>query len=938
MSKQRFLGGLLGADPMRQKEGGGPFQDREIIPATSYDFDNRVNTDTNNTMTSTSNLSTTYNFIAFNADGTEVFGQNNSIIAKWPLNTAYDLDSWVNSPSSTNLMSARITAGDTRWNYTHGKVMSPDGKWIIFMDYSVGQPSNSPATCTAHVYELTTPYDWTTFTARSVNQSIATIGEVPATSGGLYLACFDGSKLWAWRRVASPAGAEAIYEWDFDPDTYTLTFVGKLDFTNDDRPEPAYGRIAASGPDHLVFNSPNARVGGVAQSSGYMLKITKNNGSVVGGSYTFTQDSELYPAGTSGVLTQGTLYSQDGTRLCTRHSYSSQNRVSQWDTSSPAIDNLVDRTTSNVGIVSLDEAGPEANEGTAVAGDAHWSDVVLLLDGSGTTDLSDASPTITPSSSGYTTGNSGGKFGEYIDFQNSGYIEVALPSAIGGGTNNSDPFTVEAWVRPDTISNDGFFQLFGSSGAFGGPNNVNSQTLAFGGFSQQWIVYTDAGFASGLGVITNSTWYHLALTSDGTTLRWYVDGTQIHSVAISSTTMQSGGYDKLVIGGYVSSSFVMDGRVEDFRVTKGVARYTGSGTQTIPSAALPQSAGVAAKQLTQLKWGGIRGRDTVVGTDPDFSLANTGILSLSELLQASYGVAVAAAPAGALFTTTGTHSWTVPAGVTSLAIVAVGGGGSGATGDGQGSRNGGSAGGGGLRYVNNVPVSPGDTLTVVVGSGGARRTSLNQNGINGGASYVQLSGSDLVRANGGGRGRTTGYGSGGGGSIGTGLSGGGGNGGSGYRKSGFEAGANGGGGAGGYSGNGGNGARTNNNAGAGSGGGGGGGTSYVAGNGNTFRIGGGGGVGVYGEGSSGGGGTGTIHGTYGRAGSGGSNGSSGGYFGNGGGYGGGGSTPADDYPSNGGSHSGSGGNGAVRIIWGDGRSFPSTNVDLASSTDGETTY
>jgi hypothetical protein len=34
---------------------------------------------------------------------------------------------------------------------------------------------------------------------------------------------------------------------------------------------------------------------------------------------------------------------------------------------------------------------------------------------------------------------------------------------------------------------------------------------------------------------------------------------------------------------------------------------------------------------------------------------------------------------------------------------------------------------------------------------------------------------------------------------------------------------------------------------------------------------------------------------------------------------------------------GSGGQGAVRIIWGEGRAFPSTNVDLASSTAGEAT-
>ena len=34
---------------------------------------------------------------------------------------------------------------------------------------------------------------------------------------------------------------------------------------------------------------------------------------------------------------------------------------------------------------------------------------------------------------------------------------------------------------------------------------------------------------------------------------------------------------------------------------------------------------------------------------------------------------------------------------------------------------------------------------------------------------------------------------------------------------------------------------------------------------------------------------------------------------------------------------GDGADGAVRIIWGSGRSFPTTNVDQASSTGGETT-
>ena len=49
-------------------------------------------------------------------------------------------------------------------------------------------------------------------------------------------------------------------------------------------------------------------------------------------------------------------------------------------------------------------------------------------------------------------------------------------------------------------------------------------------------------------------------------------------------------------------------------------------------------------------------------------------------------------------------------------------------------------------------------------------------------------------------------------------------------------------------------------------------------------------------------------------------------------YGGGASTPGTSV-----SQAMKGAQGAIRIIWGANRAFPSTNVDLASSTDGETT-
>ena len=65
----------------------------------------------------------------------------------------------------------------------------------------------------------------------------------------------------------------------------------------------------------------------------------------------------------------------------------------------------------------------------------------------------------------------------------------------------------------------------------------------------------------------------------------------------------------------------------------------------------------------------------------------------------------------------GTYTWTVPAGVTSICVVCVGGGaGTASNVDGTGSSYHGG-GGGGLVYKNSISVTPGTSYTVVVGSG-----------------------------------------------------------------------------------------------------------------------------------------------------------------------------------------------------------------------------
>jgi len=258
-----------------------------------------------------------------------------------------------------------------------------------------------------------------------------------------------------------------------------------------------------------------------------------------------------------------------------------------------------------------------------------------------------------------------------------------------------------------------------------------------------------------------------------------------------------------------------------------------------------------------------------------------------------------------VYTNPGNHTFKVPSDVTNICIVCVGGGGGANT----TTNDGGGGGGGGLIWVNNLNVTPETVFNITVGAGGSP-------GVNGASSVFFNSNIIRIEAYGGDTSRNTTYG-GRGGSYGLSYSknidaggGYGGNGGSGSVAYGGDWLAGGGGGAGGYLGKGGNGSSGEYNGKRGENGTGGGGGGGGRGN---SRGGGGGGVGLYGIGSNGIGNTdySPDSGPGGGGGSGGSsgNGITGGVYGGGGGGG--------DYITG-----GSGGNGAVRIICTQSKTFP----------------
>ena len=160
--------------------------------------------------------------------------------------------------------------------------------------------------------------------------------------------------------------------------------------------------------------------------------------------------------------------------------------------------------------------------------------------------------------------------------------EASFTTALPGfGTAD---FTIELWAYFTTasgVSQRGLFQLDTGGGYY---SLLGGGTLAvLCGGSATWSIYGAGGIhESGTG-ITTGVWHHVALERFDGTLKLYINGAEVLSVADSFDYNLGGGG---VIGSYYSNSYTHDGYIDEFRVTKGVARYQGPFTP--PTAAFDE--------------------------------------------------------------------------------------------------------------------------------------------------------------------------------------------------------------------------------------------------------------------------------------------------------------------------------------------------------------
>ena len=141
-------------------------------------------------------------------------------------------------------------------------------------------------------------------------------------------------------------------------------------------------------------------------------------------------------------------------------------------------------------------------------------------------------------------------------------------------------FTVEAWIYYTTFSGSGGQAIVSTGTSTSSGTTGHWYLTAYGASDLRFGRHGSAQYTSGASSLSTSTWHHLAVAREGTTVRIFVDGT---ALTTSDTAGGVGSYDFNNSSGYLfvgegASFSPANGYMQDLRITKGKARYTANFT------------------------------------------------------------------------------------------------------------------------------------------------------------------------------------------------------------------------------------------------------------------------------------------------------------------------------------------------------------------------
>jgi hypothetical protein len=222
-------------------------------------------------------------------------------------------------------------------------------------------------------------------------------------------------------------------------------------------------------------------------------------------------------------------------------------------------------------------------------GDPSYSSVVALLHFNG----SDGSTTFTDNSPAPKTYTGAGN--AQIDTAQS---QFGGASALFDGTGDyistpdhadlelgSGDFTIEFWVRFANVAGSKALVMKSDASTTEAPFLIFCNTTALTFWSSSNGTAWDIANNSAIGTVATGTWYHVAVTRSGNTIRKFLNGTKNGADVTTSATLHNNAHP-LYIGG-IPSTWYHNGWIDDLRITKGVCRYTADFTP--PAAQFPDS-------------------------------------------------------------------------------------------------------------------------------------------------------------------------------------------------------------------------------------------------------------------------------------------------------------------------------------------------------------
>jgi hypothetical protein len=141
-------------------------------------------------------------------------------------------------------------------------------------------------------------------------------------------------------------------------------------------------------------------------------------------------------------------------------------------------------------------------------------------------------------------------------------------------TFGSSDFTLELWFNPSGVTGNQALITKVNNIAFS-PFLIRLESAFLKFYSSSDLATTwDIANALVIGTVATSNWYHVAVTREGSSFKTFLNGVAGAGTSSAASLKDTVGYSLSVGGDKYASTHWFKGYIDDFRITKGIARYT----------------------------------------------------------------------------------------------------------------------------------------------------------------------------------------------------------------------------------------------------------------------------------------------------------------------------------------------------------------------------